>query len=285
MKNRISVAFFLQISASLVFIGRAWQHILWEAPYRALLWDEQIMKKYVEFFTKMTWTDFTTSALVDEKIQLMTKGIGVYFLFCAVTIFVNKNIFSRIIISVGTLLLCFLAWLNYKENFFQLGQLLEYSLQIIAPFLLALYGNKLSSENLTIQKPVIYWLTTAMIFTFFCHGLFATNFYPCPGDWKQMAMNFLRTDETKGSNILYFFGVADFIFCGLFFLNVSKKTALLYFIFWGFVTTFARLYSNFHFAFWQDSLLQWIPEFLYRTPHFLLPLVLYAIYSNRIKFN
>ena len=278
MKNnsKFELYFWLKIAATCVFLGRAWQHLFVDAPYRALIWDEKIMKYFIENVTSLTWHQFVTSADIDGDIQFFVKVIGGLFLLAAAAVWVLPHRLSQLIVALGFSFLVLLAWLYFKENFYQWGQFWEYSLQICPSLLLLLFATqKADFQTIERKKNTVTYLKWATAITFFCHGLFAVGYYPRPGEWVQMGMNFLRISEPQAAWLLYQFGVADFIFCFLLLATPFQKISLLYFIFWGFVTTFSRLYANFHFAFWQDFVWQWTPEFLYRVPHFLIPWVIW----------
>jgi len=40
----------LRISCCCLLVGRAWQHLFWDAPFRAFLWDEHLLQGIVEGF-------------------------------------------------------------------------------------------------------------------------------------------------------------------------------------------------------------------------------------------
>lgn len=272
-----------QIAVVAVFLGRAWQHIYWDAPYRVLLWDEDWMKPIVEGILGWKWEDYVTSLIVDRFIQQFTLGIGGFYIVCAfATIFIHQwKRIARAILWMGSFSLLFLAFLYSKDKFFHLGQLLEYTLQWGSPiFLIILYQQKQCSVQL------FFFIKIAIALTFTCHGLYAIGYYPRPGDFTQMTMSVLHTNEVGAIQFLKIAGLLDFIASGLLFVpGKIGKIALLYCSAWGLATTFVRTLAPLLLgSSIENVLLQSMHESLYRFPHFLIPLVA-VLASNRQNFR
>ncbi|MEM8524677.1 MAG: hypothetical protein AAGG68_08535 [Bacteroidota bacterium] len=265
----------LQAAAFTVFLGRGLQHLLYGAPYRTLLWDEAWMSWLVEGIFQTPWSDYVTNAAVDENITIATKIIGVFYLLCAlISLFLKKlpRFFGHFL-PIGAVGLIFLAFLYYKERFFQLAQFLEYSLQFGAPIFLYWYNK--SSNNQTIEQlNLLFFLKIAIATTFICHGLYAVGYYPRPGGFMEMVLNILSLPEAQVNQFLLFVGIMDFIVAVAIFLpRKIAIPAMMYIVFWGFMTTIARVWAYFQSDFWQETLLRWLPESIMRFPHFLIPLV------------
>ena len=45
----------LRLATFALFAGRAWQHLFWDAPFRALLWDKETMENFDEFKRSLEW--------------------------------------------------------------------------------------------------------------------------------------------------------------------------------------------------------------------------------------
>jgi len=269
----------LQISTIAVFLGRAYQHLFWDAPFRAFLWEEGWLQWWVESFTDMTWKEYATSPDVNRHIQNSIMGHGYFYLVCAfVALFIRQlPKWMGKILGLGSLSLVFLAMLYMKEKFFHAGQFFEYSLQFSSPiFLYCLVYRKTISPK--------FWLLmkVAIALTFTCHGLYALGYYPRPGVFITMTMNSLGLSQENAVVFLKVAGVLDFIISfGIFLPWRYAKGFLAYAIFWGFVTALARVWGQFYWQFWETSLHQHAFETVMRFPHFLIPLACWVHYYYR----
>ena len=198
---------FVQLATVAVFLGRAWQHIIWDAPYRTLLWDEDWMSGILPWLSSMTYEEFITSVDMDDRIQSWIKGTGWFYLLCAiVAIFIRRipKILSHLL-WLGGLSLVFLAFLYCKEKFFQWGQFWEYSLQFGAPFFLFyLWKEQKANERF------IFVIKVAIAITFISHGLYALNYYPRPGNFTQMVIDIFGVSEQTAIYFLNLAGILDF---------------------------------------------------------------------------
>jgi hypothetical protein len=273
----------VQIAAVLLFLGRAWQHIFWDAPYRALLWDENWMKGIVEALFNTSWDDYLTNNDNDNKIQAFIKSIGWFYLICALmAIMIQKwKKVAGVFMILGSLCLIFLAALYCKERFFSVGQFFEYSIQFSTPIILYLIV-----KQAKITEKMVLFLKTIIALTFVCHGLYAINYYPRPGEFTEMTLIILGVSETNTEYILTAAGVLDFVIgIGIFLPFRFSKYMLVYAIFWGFSTTIARIWANVYFDFFWESLHQWWYEAAYRAPHFFIPFVLFLYYKNKTNLQ
>lgn len=273
----------LQIAVVTVFLGRAWQHLYWDAPYRTLLWDEVWMKPIIQLFFSMEWEDYVTSMAIDRVIQHFIRATGAFYVLAALAaIFINqRRRIATAILWLGALSLLLLAALYSKEKFFHLGQFLEYVLQWSSPIFLIFL-----SKNQAISSRFLFGIKIAIAFTFVCHGLYAIDYYPRPGEFSQMTMVILQINETNAIHFLKIAGLLDFIVSGLLFLpGKIGKIALWYCVFWGFFTTLARCAAPLMLGTSiENMLLQNLHESLYRFPHFLLPLfVVLALDRQNIR--
>ena len=277
-KNYQRIFLLLQIATACVFLGRAWQHIVWDAPYRSILWDEAWMSGILPLFSSMPYEDFITNIEIDDQIQNGIKGIGWFYVCCAfIAIFIKKiPKWASYILWIGSLSLMFLAFLYCKNKFYQWGQFWEYSLQFGAPlFLFFLYKKN------KITKGIVFWMKLAIAITFISHGLYAINYYPRPGHFVDMTINILGVGEETAFQFLNVAGVLDFIVAiALFFPNRISKPALVYIVLWGLATTLARIWGHFYVDMIGDTLSQWVHESVYRFPHFMVPLAVLMVEEN-----
>ena len=277
--KKINDQFFklIQFSAFSVLLGRAWQHLYWDAPFRTLLWDEALLSGIVSNWLAMDWETYITSMEVDDQISWSIKCFGVLYLLCALTaLFIKKSPrFLHHLLLIGALGLISLALLYCKERFFSIGQFLEYTLQFGSPLFLWWY---ISSKEVFPTKNFGLVLKVAIALTFTCHGLYALGYYPIPVQFMEMTMNILGVDEDTAKTFLTIAGVLDFLVAfGIFLPWRWAKFFLLYAIFWGFGTTIARVWAYFDWEWLDYVLLQWLHESIMRMPHFLIPLAVFII--------
>lgn len=259
----------LQVATAAVFFGRAYQHLFWDAPFRTLLWDENLMSGIVTGVFGMDWESYINSMAVDDGVNWTIKAFGVLYLICgmvALSLTKIPRIFQKILLigAVGLILLSLLLW---KEKFYSVGQFFEYSLQFGAP--LFLYTLMRRGE---VAKRWWFWLRMAMAATFVCHGLYAIGYYPQPGHFMDMTVEILGVSNETASLLLKIMGVLDFLVAAMLFVPRLQQPALAYMVFWGFVTALARIWTNFDFGEVGTHLHQTVYEMVYRWPHFLVPL-------------
>lgn len=270
--NKTNSSFFklIQLATIAVFLGRAWQHWRWDAPYRTLLWDEQWMSGIVANLLGMDWATYISSVAVENAIQYGIKGIGLFYLSCAIIAIFIKRIpkLGRYWLGLGAISLIVLAALYCKERFFSIGQFFEYSLQFGSPLLLIYL-----STNPTISNKLLGLIKVAIALTFTAHGLYALGFYPRPVHFMEMTMNILGVQEEQAIQFLNTAGILDFVISiGLFLPWRWAKYCLAYAVFWGAGTTAARIWAYFDWEWLDYVLVQWLHESVMRFPHFLVPL-------------
>ena len=252
-----------------VFLGRAYQHWFWDAPYRTLLWDESLMRPLLERFLHVSWSDYASNLGVDRGIRVVMKVIGSFFglgaLVAAFPHFFPKRVWKLWLILSGWLV--FLSFLYYKENYYQLGQFIEYALQVATPLFFYVLMDR-GELNISWGR----WMRIATALTFTGHGLYAIGFYPRPGHFTTMTIQALDISQEYANQFLWTAGILDFIVALWVLLIIpGRGYALAYCIFWGLLTSLARIWANFYPEFWVNSIHQWLFEFVYRTPHFLIP--------------
>ena len=81
----------LRISVFSVFLGRAWQHLFWDAPYRTLFWDEELLQPLIENIFNISWSKYVTAASTDLWIQNCVFYTGVLYLLGAISVLFYEN--------------------------------------------------------------------------------------------------------------------------------------------------------------------------------------------------
>lgn len=254
-----------------MFLGRAWQHLRWDAPFRSLLWDQSLMEPVFNV-VGITWQTYVQYS--DVYIQLLIQGFGVFYLICAILVWiatVERKWVGKVLI-VGSIALFSLALLYWKSKFYFFGQLIEYSCQFATPVALyyAIYHQKNTSNYRLFLKTII-------ALTFIGHGLFAIGYYPVPASFQTMMLNFFGGHEIYVKNLLYFAGILDFVIAIGLFIPYLQYPSLIWAVIWGGATALARLITNFYPHIPWQSVDQWLFEVLYRVPHAGIPLVVLAL--------
>jgi len=280
-KNFKQIFLIVQVATVAVFLGRAWQHIKWDAPYRDLFWDEELMQWLAPKFGFSNYENYLEFAS-DTLIQNSIIGTGWFYLLCAIVAIFTQKLpkFFSYILWIGAASLMFLAFLYCKEKFYQWGQFWEYSLQFGSPIFLFFLWKKQ-----TISDSLILWMKIAIAITFVSHGLYALNYYPRPGNFTQMVIDIFGVSETNAVYFLNAAGVLDFVVAiGIFIRGKIGQAALAYVIFWGFATTLARIWAHFYIDMMEDTFMLWLHESVYRFPHFLIPFAVF-IFTIKLKHN
>lgn len=221
----------------------------------------------------ITWKAYVTNPAYDQWIQGFIKGVGVFYLLCALSVWLLPR-FKRlagVLLFVGGISLILLAILEFKEKFYFLAQILEYALQCGSPFFLLFAFRKKA-----LTPRLIWWMKIAVAVTFSSHGLYAVNYYPIPGNFIEMVINVLPMNEGQALVFLKIMGFFDFVISVFLFLpwRYIQIAGLVYAVLWGAMTTIARLMAYFHSEFALSWFKQWLHECVIRFPHFLIPLLL-----------
>jgi hypothetical protein len=271
----------LQTAAFGLLLGRAWQHLFWDAPYRELLWDEYWMKDLISMVFGLSWSEYVGNPLYDERIRLFSQGIGWFYLLAAGAA-LGIQWFPRLarnILNTASGALLVLALVVWKEYGWQIGQLLEHSLQWTTPLLLAA-----SSKGSIPEHWIRYGARAAISATFIGHGLYALGFYPVPGNFLEMTMRSLSIGEDPARHFLFLIGVLDVLAAmGVLWPKRFKTVIFAYLIGWGLMTSLARVWGYFSFDFFENWLQMWVFELLIRFPHFLVPWFLWLRGDKKIR--
>lgn len=266
--NKINL---LKLSVFFIFIGRAWQHLFWDAPYRTFFWDESLLKPIIENWFGASWRIYATSSTTDFLVQSLIIGKGFLYVMAAISSLLitksNKKIL-KIPIFIGGVSLVILTILLTKEKFYHFAQFFEHSIQFGLPFVL-LYSLR---EGYNKRKLIVI-LKILIAVTFFSHGLYAFGVYPVPGKFVDMVINIFGCSESFALSFLYVAGILDFVIAVLIFIPKLSKYVLIYAVVWGLLTALARVAANFYWDFPIQSLHQNLYQVIYRLPHGITPLI------------
>lgn len=263
----------LKILAATLFFGRAWQHFFWDVPFRALFWDEGLMTPIVKLFG-MSWADYISNLEIAYWQESVMQAIGGFYVILGILVFFvhEKRRWIKPLLWLGSFFLFCMTLLYWKEHFYRIGQLIEYTIQWTTPIFLiyAIYHHK-NTINFR------FWLKIAIALTFIGHGLYAFGYYPRPGNFIQMVLDMFMMNNENAATFLTVIGVVDFgVAIGLF-LPYLWRFSIIYCVIWGFATAFARITSNYDVMMPTESLHQWLHETIYRLSHGGIPLLLWLL--------
>ena len=266
----------LQLTVILMFAGRVWQHWFLSTPYREFFWNRRLFGWFSDRFLGITWNEYLLSETVEQYTNGVIIGVGcVFALGIAGTIWVNR-LAGRIGVCTAWAFLWPFAWFHFMGNIYNWALLFEFSAQFFTPLLL-LYFRKDNAR----PEAFITLVKVVLAVTFISHGLYASGIYPVPQKFLTMTMNILPVNKAAAIGILRLAGIADFLVAVGLFYPALYRICLWYMMVWGFLTAFARIYANLYiFDIWR-SLFQWTYDFLIRSPHYLLPLLLLMLQSKR----
>jgi hypothetical protein len=278
----------LRITCAVMLLGHGWACCNGDMPLRALLWDEALATGPVKALTGMGWGKWVSSMEVDARIDFAIRVQAIlFFAFAIAALIPFKRRLLAAIYAFATINLTFLAWLKYHDAGVGIGQFAEHSAQLVTPLVLLL---------VVWQRPrAACWLASAAIaLTFIGHGLFALDLgsqtlwanHPRPGRFTEMAMLCLGFEtEAAANRLLVVAGIIDLLAAALLFTRRwPRALALWWMLAWGFLTAVARPWAYFEPTAAIESLNRWIPEALYRVPHFAIPLLLLlALRHQRVE--
>lgn len=255
----------IQYTCSALLIGRAIQHLFYDSPIRGALYSPLLMKPILQLFN-ISFNDYINYSLLDININTFLQIIGFTFFILGVSFLFLPSFSKKLqttIIYFSVITLTILSFAYFKEKSFSIGQFLEYSSQMFLPLFFILKNKK------TLFLKVIIGIT------FFAHGLYAIGYYPIPANFIQMVILVFHCSNQDAILLLKVAGILDFIFAIAIFIPALAKPFLFYGIIWGFFTSFARIYTNFYMDFAFTTLSFWFYEFIVRSPHYIIPYVIY----------
>lgn len=264
----------LRLAAIAACLGFSFRALFSDLPLREVLWDERWWGWFARL-TGFTWTEWVTSANVENTIEAIGASLGWMMLLVALVFLLRPwHNLVRTAAWIAFIVLLIQHFLYWKEHFWQIGQLLELTLLTASPLLYLKYGkdNSVLAGDLTGRR----LLAGLIALTFIGHGLYAVGFHAVPANFVMMTQEGLGVGEQTARQLLFTVGILDFLAAGLLLLPWLKGwyIGLAWVIPWALLTTFARWWSYQGIVSWETLLTQWGPEVIIRLPHLLLPIAL-----------
>ena len=266
----------------LIFLGRGWQFIFWDAPLRSVLWDESLISPIIGHIFGISWESYASNPSVEYGIQYTIIGIGIFLVGSAfvsiLSLLKPEWRWTYYCIAISSFILVILSFLEAKEKFYHIAQFFEHSIQFGIPLLLAYVG-------LFPNKPFSFEITGKIVvaITFFSHGMYAYGFYPVPGHFLDMTISILGISESNATLFLYIAGILDFVIAVGIFIPYISKYLLVYAGIWGLATALARIVAPFDFEFVPTLLHQHLYQVVYRLPHSILPVLLAYLLFGKLN--
>ena len=281
-----AICWLLRLICAVMFAGHGWMCWNEQMPLHALLQDEPLMAGIVKKIFIMDWKDWLALKVSDNIDTAIRVQAWLFFFFAAASLAPARNWALRSVFLLGTANLVFLAWLKYFDAGAGLGHFLEHSSQFCLPLIVYLM---VPGKGWRFPARMITGIAIAL--SFVGHGLFAIDLpseipwlnHPRPGNFTEMTMLCLGIEsESTAALILLIAGILDIVAAILLFTAGKLRVAALgYMIAWGLLTALARPWSYFDPAFATEAMTRWLPEALYRVPHFGLPLCLLLAMPRR----
>lgn len=244
VSDKITAVQVLRIAAFCLFLGRSWQFLFLRTPFH--IWLPEGVESH----------------------GLIT-ALGVFFLINAVVSLIVKKdqpvLKGVLLLSVLPLLIMTFAMWQNKE--YQFAQLIEQTAQWTTPLFLWLFLDDNSPQS---RNNFLLWVAVALVFT--GHGMYAAGIYPQPPHFHFMVTKILGISGSAGSAFLLTAGILDFIVSIGVFVPRFRRVSLMYMVFWGTLTSFARIIAYTDPANFGPTFIEWAPQTIFRLPHALLPL-------------
>jgi hypothetical protein len=255
-----------------LILGWAWQMFRWSIPLRSLLWNQELMEGLIQNWFGITWAEYAGNPLASRVIDRIQYGLGAVFLLSGLGALFLPISWRKLRWSLGitaSLILLFVFYLLFREQFYRWGNLVEHSIQMTLPILFCWVVYRQSD-------PKLIWLMKAVIaLTFLGHGLYAIGYYPVPGKYIDMLVSIVGLKEAQCLVVLKIAGVLDVLVAVLIWFPRLTRYVLYYAIVWGSLTALARVVAYWEWAMWVSSLDQWLNQTLIRLGHGGVPLALY----------
>ncbi len=275
-----SPAFVLQIAVAALFLGRAWQHLRWDAPYWALIHHERWLSRPLAALG-IRWEDWAKSTTLEGTVETTILVFGVILLLGAFSSLIPLGAplrwarLQRVVVGACAAILLLLTWCTFLDGKGQVAQLMELALQSAAPLCLIGLSAGISKRHIA---RVLRW---AVALTFAGHGAYALGLYETPGVFLAMVMNTLGCSQQFATSLLQIAGILDgVVAASVLTATVGSKldrVILGYAALWGTATALARVTSFVPLDSWAFALPQWWHQSVLRLIHGLGPLLILCL--------
>jgi hypothetical protein len=211
---------------------------------------------------------FMEAGMKQADAKSVEKFIAWVFLLSGIWMFIKPNKPLLLIISILTLLLAFIIKRQAGSPFTE-WSIPAHMIRILLPFGLLFFIR----ENKKLTLPY-YILLVGLVITFFTHGLEALSLHPRFLDYLILSFENtfeLRMKQVHAENMLRIIGSLD-ILAAILAIVFPKKPVFIWLAFWGLITAFARI---------TELGIGMYPEVLIRAGHFLVPICLILINTER----
>ncbi|XOV67404.1 MAG: hypothetical protein ACFHU9_17450 [Fluviicola sp.] len=203
----------------------------------------------------------------------LNQLVGCVFLVFSIVIWLKRPYITQSVAILSFACLFADSWSSFQTSGYVPEQLIEHATKLLLPVLIFLLNQPFwTRERTQISLKIIVALT------FIGHGLFAVGWHYVPGSFHTMTTSILGISGNQASTFLCTVGTLDFIAAACLFLpNPFYKPALIYLVLWGSLTTLARTaFPISTLDFDIQSIYTGIAGTIYRFPHAMLPMLLFA---------
>lgn len=239
------------------------------------------MSEPVKILTGQDWREFLLSPAAETTAEVVTWTMGTLLLLgllAALGIGSGRS-WLRWPLYAASGVLLFETFCHFLNVGYQIPMVMEHALRSLTPGLFAaisLYGWR---------RGLRLALLLATASTFVGHGIYAMGAgVPVPGHFVDMFHESLGVSQATALTLLLVAGILDqLVAVGIFLpLPYIRSFSLLYCSAWGTLTSLARPFSYIRFdpLFWDLTHI-YLPEFIIRLPHFLVPFALWLWYLQQ----
>jgi len=276
------IAWLLRLSAFIFLFSRGCLYVIFDSPYRGLLWNEEILRPFVELFG-YSWRTYASSS--NPGISLLENLIGLFLMISSVfflTIRADKPARAQYFcLQLSGFFTCLHILLKYLGHNNEAPIIAEYILQGFTPWLFLAYLKYMpthSDDKWTFPSgAILLWSKVIISLCFVGHGLYALGWPYQPASFVRMLSKTLFIDFETSSIIVTCVGLFDLTLAVVIFIKPFERMALGHMAFWGFVTAGARLMSYVIIPVNLSNLNPWLLESTVRFIHGALPLTLLLI--------
>ena len=259
------------------FLGWAWQHLVWSAPYDAVLWNPDYAGRFATWLN-LGWENYIAEFATDTRILITVRIVGFVYLLIAAASLVAKrsSLGSQSLLVLGSLMLACLFFCKYVESGYAIATFVEHGGQILAPISLLTALRRGIGDRWTILISVVgFWAT------FGGHGFYAIGFAPTPGNFYGLVHAITGLDADISELFLKTAGVLDFAVCVGVLVPFLRRVSLAYAATWGALTALARPIAGMSVDAEWCGADEFLHEAILRAPHVALPLFLLIIFSRK----